>query len=233
MLIATDSFWFSPINVLHHFAELDIVSSPEYKKSKIFRKAYEANIVAIMLVGIIMLQKQEYWMQLTKDEEGTPDIRSFRYVKKSGVINWQEIQEVEVVQYEIHSNESLTDFLKSKKLPPHKSYPETTTILCLADKVTVLPSWEQQYKALKNVKAKNPVIILAKTDPAKTIYTICQIHPDLDLHTEFDITKEAYNKKYLGVLKVHLDPKGQPIVSYDLNEKHYPFETLGIKPSGV
>lgn len=230
MNITADNIWFSPINVLHHFAKLDISSFPQFKKTKIFRKAYEANIVAIMLIGIIKTQNREYWMQITKDEEETPDIRTFRYVEKNGIRNWQDIQEVEVVQYENHSNEKLTDFLKNKKLPPHKYYPETTTILCLADKITILPSWKEQFEDLVSVDAKTPVIILARTHPTKTIYTMCQIHPEIDLLTEFDITEEAYNKKYLGVLKLHFDPKGEPVFSHKPNEKHYPFEILGIRP---
>lgn len=230
MQITADNIWFSPINVLHHFAELDVNSSVEFKKTKVFKKAYEANLTAIMLMGIIKEQGQEYWLQITKDEEGTPDIRTFRYAKRGKIVNWQEIQEVEVIQYEYHSEESITDFLKTKKLPPHKFYPSTTTILCLADKITTLPSWKKQYEELKDNPAKNSIIILAKTHPTKTIYTICQIHPQIDLYSEFDITEEAYSRKYKGVLIVSLNPKGELTFSYNANEKHYPFETLGLKP---
>jgi len=37
--------------------------------------ATEAYHVAIMLMGIIKWQKREYWMQIVKDEEGSPDTR--------------------------------------------------------------------------------------------------------------------------------------------------------------
>lgn len=230
MLISTDTLWFHPVNVLYHFARLDSLARPEYKRTKEFRKAYEANLTAIMLMGIVKLQKQNYWMQLVEDKEGTPDIRTFRYAERNGILNWQEIQEVEVVQYEYHSNELLTDFLKNKKLPPKKSYPETTTILCLADKITLLPPWQKQFEALQDVQAQNPVIILGKTHPDKNIYTICQIHPEIDLLCEFNLEAEAVGKKSVGVLKVHFDPKGKPERIIHLpDEKHYPFETLGIK----
>lgn len=229
MMITTDTVWFSPINVLSHFERLSDTADADYKKSKDYKKAFEAYLVAIMLIGIIKLQKQEYWMQLAKDEEGTPDIRTFRYAAKNGVLNWQEIQEVEVVQYESHSNESMTEFLKRTKFSPKKSYPDTTTILCYANKTTNLSTWKQLEKEMQTVKAKNPAIILAKTDKTKPVYTICQIHPELDLLTEFDAFEETKNKKYSGVLKVRFEPsKKQPIFVYDPKEKHYPFESLGI-----
>lgn len=228
-LITTDHVWFSPINVMYHFAKLDDMTPLDKKVDKNFRKAYEANLVAIMLMGIIKLQKQEYWMQITKDSEGTPDIRTFRYVTKKGKSNWQNIQEVEVVQYEKHSLESITDFLKRTKLSPKKSYPETTTILCLADKTTNLSSWKKLYEELQDIKLKNPVIILGKTHPTKTIYTICQIHPTIDLLIKYDIMQESFNKKYRGVLRVNLSPKGKLEFTKYPNEKHYPFDSLGIK----
>ena len=229
MMITTNNVWFSPINVLYHFARLDNVVTPEYKKTKDYKKAYEANLVAIMLIGIIKLQKQQYWMQLVKDDEGTPDIRTFRYAKKNDILNWQEVQEVEVVHYEKHSSESITDFLKRTKFSFKKSYPETTIILCFVDKTTKLGSLEQLAQEMQAVKQKNPVIILGNTHPNKTIYLICQVHPEIDLLTEFDAMEEAKNKKYIGVLKVRFDPKGEPIFIHDPNEKHYPFEVLGIK----
>jgi len=226
--ITTDNVWFSPINVLHHFERLDSVATADYKKAKDYKKAYEAYIVAIMLVGIIKQQKQQYWMQLVKDDEGTPDIRTFRYAVKNGILNWQEIQEVEVVHYEKHSSESITDFLKKTKFSPKKAYPETTTILCFADKTTNLGSWKQLSHEMQGLIQQTPVIILGKTHSTEPKYIICQIHPYIDLLTEFDTSAEAKNKRYDGVLKVHLDPKGKPIFIKDPTEKHFPFESLGI-----
>jgi len=203
MLITTDPVWFAPINVLYHFARLDDVSSEKHKKTKVFRKAYEANLAAIMLMGVIKSQRVQYWMQVVPDKQESPDVRTFRYSNDPAKKNWQDIQEVEVTQYEKHSPESITDFLKRTKLA--YPYPAQTTILCLADKTTTLPSWKQMYTDLKGLSPHTPVIILAKTHPSKTIYTICQIHPEIDLLTDFDIMEESYNKKYLGVLKVKLD----------------------------
>lgn len=228
-LITTDNVWFSPINVMYHFSKLDDMTSLDKKTGKKFRKAYEANLVAIMLMGIIKLQQQEYWMQITKDSEGTPDIRTFRYVTKKGKANWQDIQEVEVVQYEKHSFESITDFLKRTKLSQKKSYPETTTILCLADKTINLPSWKKLHEELQDIKINNPVVILGKTHPTKTIYTICQIHPTIDLLAEYNIMEESFNKKYIGVLRVNLSAEGKLEFTKYPNEKHYPFDSLGIK----
>ncbi|MBI3485306.1 hypothetical protein HY025_00005, partial [Candidatus Daviesbacteria bacterium] len=138
-------------------------------------------------------------------------------------------QEIEVVTYEKHSQESIIDFLRRTKLSPTKSYPKDTAILCYVAKNIIIPSWSELHNNLKDTHKENPVIILGQTNKDKEIYTICQIHPTIALITEFDLLKKSYNKKYLGVLRLQTGTGKKLNPLYLHKEKHYPFETLGVK----
>lgn len=52
--------WFSPLNVIYHFTRYKNESTS--KDQRQLKRAEEAFFVAIMLVGIMGIQKREYWM---------------------------------------------------------------------------------------------------------------------------------------------------------------------------
>jgi hypothetical protein len=218
--------WFSPLNVIHHYGRLQTVLSSAKKRSKAFRKATEAYHVAIMLVGTIDYQGIEYWMQLVDDRESSPDIRTARYAKRDNRENWLDTQDVEVVEYERHSDISIPEFLVEKKLETSKGYDDLTTILCRVNKTTALPPYKQIYSALMNVPSRSPVIILGKIHPTEEKYRICQVHPSLDLLHDFDVTHLLQSKQYRGVLKVRRSGKKKLGFVYNPKEKHFPFEKL-------
>lgn len=227
-MITTDNIWFSPINVLYHYARLEGLLSSAKRKTRSFKKAKEAYHVAIMLMGIIKFQQRQYWLQIVKDKEGSPDIRTGTFVIRASKPKEFTIQEVEVVDFEQHSNEDIVDFLKRTKLSPKRPYPPYTTFLCNVSKTILLPPYRQIHDKLKSVVAKNSVVILGKIHPRKHIYKICQVHPKIDLLTDFDVMKESYNKKYGGVLRLKLGTNDKLNFIYLPNEKHYPFEALGL-----
>jgi hypothetical protein len=229
MIITTDNIWFSPINVLYHFARLESLLSSTERKTRSFKKAKEAYRVAIMLMGIIKLQQRQYWLQIIKDEEGSPDIRTGTFVIETGKPKEFTMQEIEVVNFEQHSNENIIDFLKRTKLSPKRPYPSYITFLCDVSKTTLLPPYRQIRDELKSITVKNSVVILGKIHPQKHIYRICQVHPEIDLLTDFDVMEEAYNKKYRGVLSLKLGTDDKLSFIYLPNEKHYPFEALSYK----
>lgn len=231
MIITTDNVWFSPINVLYHFARLESLPPSSKRSSRSFKKAKEAYRVAIMLMGIIKFQQRQYWLQIVKDEEGSPDIRTGTFLIVSGKPKEFTIQEVELVDFEHHSKENIVDFLKRTKLSPKRPYPSYITFLCYVSKATLLPPYRQIYDELKSVVAKNPIIILGKIHPRKHIYRICQVHPEIDLLEDFDVMREAYNKKYRGVLRLKSGSDDKLNLIYLPNEKHYPFEALGYTAS--
>lgn len=226
-----DKIWFSPLNVIHHFRKLENKLSKKEKSSKGFRKAEEMYSVALMLVGITKSQNREYWLQMVDDKSSNPDVRTGTYQQKEGTrVPDFTVQDVEVVDFDENSPEkSLTDFLKRTKLSnTKKSYDSLTTVLCRVKKGIHLPSLNQMNQELKSTTFSGPVVILGRTavDEEKLTYKIAQIHPTVDLVTEFDVLDELLNKKYNGVLSL----KRATVFStaYRAGEEHFPFEKINF-----
>jgi hypothetical protein len=226
-----DPIWFSPINVLYHYARLEQATPVQKRKSRNFKKATEARHVAIMLMGIMKWQDREYWMQIVKDSEGSPDIRTGTLLVTPGSPKELKVQEVEVKEFEEHSSESLSGFLKKILLAPDFSYPSTTTILVKVSK-TIKFSPKKIFSELKEIQYKNPVIILGKMHPKRHIYKISQVFPTLEFEIDFDVMEEAQKRKrqgkYHGVMKRKRGTDDQFNLVYLPDEKHYPFESLGF-----
>jgi len=168
-------------------------------------------------------------MQIVDDKEGSPDIRTGCYDKKIRDNDFS-IQDVEVVAYDDNSPEKLVDFLLRTKLSDNKDYDELTTILCHIHKIAQIPSLRELNLHLleKNPKIKSPVVILGKTDPVKEVYRVAQIYPSVDLDVTFDLIDECKARKYNGVLVLNRSAKGTLDFKYNPEEKHYPFEILGL-----
>src|SRR3989338_1192136 len=180
MIFLEDRIWFSPLNVIHHFRELENKLSDKEKSSKGFRKAEEMYSVALMLVGIIKSQNREYWLQMVDDKSSSPDVKTGTYQQKEGAkMPDFTIQDVEVVDFDKNFQEkSLTDFLKRTKLSDtKKSYDSLTTILCRVKSSIHLPSFNQMNQELKPTTFSGPVMILGRTsvDEEKPVYKIAQI----------------------------------------------------------
>lgn len=229
-MIDMDEFWYSPVNVIYHFTRLDSELPEQDKQSKVFRKAEEAFATAIMLMGIRKIQNIEYWLQIVKDSEGSPDIRSICFPSGENKLNMFKFQDVEVAIMEQHSKqESVVDFLKRTKLSRGKAYSDKTTILCKIELTTKLQPYKTILEELKEVKSKSPVILLGKVSPDKPVYRICQVHPCIDLLTTFNIKEEGFNKSHRGVLSLRRGSAKKLEFEMRPNEKHYPFESLGFK----
>jgi len=231
MIFLEDKIWFSPLNVIHHFRELENKLSEKEKSSKGFRKADEMYSVAIMLVGIMKVQEREYWLQAVDDKASSPDVRTGTYRQLEGVKMPEfAIEDVEVVDFDENSPEkSLSDFLKRTKLSnTKKAYDSLTTILCRVKSSIHLPSFVQLNRELESTTFSGPVMILGRTsvDEVKPVYKIAQIHPTVDLVSEFNLLDELLNKKYTGVLSL----KRATIFSteYKAEEKHFPFEKISF-----
>lgn len=226
MVYMEDPIWFSPLNVIFHFTQYKNDSAP--KDQRQFKKAEEAFFVATMLVGIIAVQKKEYWMQIVSDKNGSPDIRTGNYKAPRGTpMNHWTTQEVEVVTFDEHSDEkSIPEFLRRTKLSKRKAYDPLTTILCYIRKDFHIPPLQTLVVDLQTDKCQSPIILLGKTSPNQETYKIAQINPRLDLVNEFDLLAELKGKKYTGVL--NLKRGSTPIFHSHPDDKHYPFEKIGI-----
>lgn len=226
MVYMEDPIWYSPLNVIYHFTEYK--NDPVPKDSQKFKKAEEAFFVATMLVGIMAIQKKEYWMQIVSDKNGSPDIRTGNYKKPRGTpMNTWVTQEVEVVTFDEHSDEkTVIDFLRRTKLSRTKAYDPLTTILCYIRKDFLLPPLETLVADLRVDNCQSPIMILGKTSPNQENYKIAQINPELNLINKFDLLVELKEKKYTGVL--NLKRGSAPLFHSHPKEKHFPFEKIGI-----
>jgi hypothetical protein len=225
-----DKYWFSPTNVIGNFTKLKNtgVLKPDLPH---YKKVCEAYVAAISLIGIIKSSGQDYWMQLVDDAEGSPDIRTGCYHKITHDNDFS-VQDLEIVTYSEYSTESLLDFLLKTKFSQRKSYDDLTQILCCIEKPVVLPPLDALNKELKAriLKSQSPIIIIGKTDPNSAMYKIAQIYPSVDLVIDFDLIEECKRMGPKKNLRLVLSKKGaiQLRPSND-DEKHYPFEKLGIK----
>ncbi len=225
----TDNLWFPPLNVIHHFRELER-QGKLVPGSKIYRKAAEGYIVAISLMGVMKILGREFWMQLVSDDEGSPDVRTGCYDKKIRDNDFS-VQDVEVVTFDEHASEdNLIDFLMNTKLARKKSYDDQTTILCHVHRPTWVPPYAELQASLanKHLTTKAPVIVIGRSDPTKEIYKMAQIYPAVDLVTSFDLIEECHKHPKRHILRLRRSGKPTIEVVSNPKEKHYPFEKLGV-----
>lgn len=227
-LSLTNKIWFSPVNVIYHFKKLESEGKIA-PGNKHYRKCCEAFIAAISLVGVIKMLGREFWMQIVDDSEGSPDVRTGCYEKKIRDNDFA-IVDVEVVTYDINSSENLVDFLLRTKLSDTKGYDNLTTILCHINKITNVPDVQELNRKLlaKDPKIKSPVVIIGKSDPVKEIYRMVQIYPTVDIDTTFDVIAECKARTYNGVLVLSKGANRIPEFKSNQDEKHYPFEDMGL-----
>lgn len=223
-----DPVWFAPKNIVYHFAKLMEVTPESKRHNKDFRKASEMNSVAIALLGIQTLQGQKYWLQAVSDTDRSPDVRTGTFVLPTRTkADDFSVQDVEVVTLGKYSEDKLLDFLKNTKLSKNKSYDAKTTILCAIERDTALPPLHQCREAIARTGADCTVVILGKISPTHDIYKTAHIYPRVELEINFDLSK-AFMDSHTGVLRLERGTKPRSI--YLPDEKHYPFEKLGLHP---
>lgn len=73
-------------------------------------------------------------------------------------------------------------------------------------------------------------MLLGKTSPNQEIYKIARINPKLDLTSEFNVPEDLQlavrEGRYTGVLNLKRGSK--PLFHSHPDEKHFPFEKIGI-----
>lgn len=222
-----DPIWFSPLNVIYHYHEI-IKSGALKGGDRRIKKLDEAYAVAVMLTGMILLQKREFWMQVVPDAEERPDIRTGCYRLPRGTSGNSFItQDIEVVTFEEHSTDSFENFLKRTKLLASKNYDEFTTILCYINKDYCLSSLENLNQQLLNT-TQNPVMFVGRNDPNKPLYKSAQILPNVDYIQVLDPYEELQNLKLTGVLKLKRGFKAK--LSGRTGEENFPFENINLIP---
>ncbi len=230
-----DPIWYSPVVVLNHVTRLTNSLSEKDRKSKEFRKVVEARAAAITLLGLMKINGTQYWMQIVDDKERSPDIRTISYAtEQPEKFDNMEQQDVEVVEYEQHSEGAIPEFLASTKFGPGKSYDEQTHILCHLGEGTVinLPDITEMKNQMAIINTKSPIVLLGATSQEATDYQIIQLNPGVGILVEFNVEDEERilfgRPDYKGIMYFKRGSR-KPSV-HDPNDKHYPFENIGYVP---
>ena len=231
-----DPTWFSPLNVIRHGDLLVKAISKEEIKTKRFRKVIEAYTVAQMLVGIMVKENKEYWMQLVDDRHESPDIRTIRYADEHlEKFDMVEQIDVEVVEYESHTTLSIPEFIVDKKFSKKKSYDENTIILCHVGSGTkgYLPDGNEVKRIFSQIKSPCDILFLAGIDPTSTLLGLYTLKPEPGLLLKYnpivELAKINSKKKISGVVNFKLGSRKPP--QYNPDSRHYPFEKLGYIPN--
>lgn len=114
-------FWYSPCFVLECIRQIEVVNRDLLKSlSKAERKRMqEARWGAYFLLGQTCLNHLEYWMQLPVNDP--PDLISYS-LPKIGNRTRRHLQDVELVEFNYHSNEDLASHIYETKLKNKKKF---------------------------------------------------------------------------------------------------------------
>jgi hypothetical protein len=185
--------WFSPAKILYYYALRESQSFTGKSRDEI-KQMKEARQVAIALLAIIKFHNRNFWMQLVDSKtEQTPDLRTCCYNLQNNVL---EIQEIELVTYEEHSDTDVANFIIDKKLSGKKSYTDNTAIICYINKTIRTEPWIKVHEKLKEgAKLNNDTFLVGRTSPYEHIYQVAQIHPKISIIETVNIIEMTYNHK--------------------------------------
>jgi len=222
-----DPIWYPPFHVIYHYGKhLDPL--PENQKySKAFRKAEELLKGAVALLGIQLEAGELYWIQPVPDSEGSPDVRTGRYLPQgAGIVPNFEMQDVEVVSFLPEPSEDIASFLGRTKLSKEKAYDAQTTILCHIEKGIQVPSLLAITEALRGTGAACSVIVMGRTHPTRKDYVLLQVHPRFKEIVNYNVEEACAQRPRRSVLNLRRGSK--PSNEYRPQEKHCPFESMGF-----
>ena len=214
------NIYFSPAKVLRDYFALSTEEKAQYEPEnrKVIEEAFQS---ATWISGIMKLHQREYWMQLVDPQERTPDIRTIVLEKREGKSDWMYEQDLEVTEYEDHSEESIAEFLIRTKLSPKKAYSPLASILCFMNKTMPTPDWELVNKQLREMKSSLDVYIVAQVSADEPIFRLIRVNPVLDMDITFNAVDAAKEWSNVHTRKFRRGTKEEEKVLPD--ERHYPF----------
>ena len=222
-----DPIWYAPPSVIYHYGiHLDPLP-PEQKTSTAFKKADELLVAAIALLGIQLDETELYWMQPVSDSEGSPDVRTGRFLSPQGAhAPHFEYQDVELVAFVPQAGEDVASFLSRTKLSKAKSYDDKTIILCHMQKGASVPSVPAITEALRSTGAVCPVIVMGRTHSGRKDYTLFQVHPQYKEIAAYNLDEILKTQPRRSVLNLRRGSK--PSNESRPNDEHCPFESMGF-----
>src|SRR3989338_6298408 len=216
-----DKYWYPPLNVVAHF-ERDFTSTIAPKK------ANELVAVAVAMAWMQELHRKPFLIQGVSDAEGSPDVRTLCSDDAQGDrAAWAHQQDVEVVTYTKHSSEkTLPEFVAATKLATDAAYDDMTTVLVDVQAGAPLMSQEAWHVALSTTGKRNPVLVLGKISDKPLVYRLASVYPVAEWAADFNPIALLKKQGYTKVSKLSLGTKVRE--TYDPDEKHCPFEKLGV-----
>lgn len=223
-----DPIWYAPLSVMYHYGvHLDSLPA-EQKTTRAFKKADELMVGAIALLGIQLDESELYWIQPVSDSEGTPDVRTGRWLAPVGThAPFWEYQDVELVSFIPQPDEDIASFLSRTKLSPDKAYDAKTVVLCHMQKGAFIPSLPAITEALRGTIAVCPVIVMGRTHPERKDYTLFQVHPQFKVIANYNVEEVLKTQPRRGVLNLRRGSK--PLNISRPNDEHCPFESMGFE----
>lgn len=232
-----DPVWFSPYKVLSHCHKIKKTATPAIKKTKNYRKVTEAEAVATMLIGLMAANghKKDFWMQVVDDKYSSPDIRTLCYSdEKHPTLDFLEKQDVEAVEYEDHSKETVVEFIEKTKFSKMKAYDARTHILCYlggtSTTVTLRGNAELQ-KQVANTKINAPTLFIAPLTGRPAVYRLVQLYPAVRVIKEFNLRTEFNKNASRQPHTMHFVRGSRKPWKVNPEEKNYPFQQLGFIPN--
>ena len=227
-----DPIWYAPPSVIYHYGTHIDGLPAEQKTTKAFKKADELLVAAIALLGIQLDETELYWIQPVSDSEGSPDVRTGRFLPPQGTqAPHFEYKDVELVSFLPQVNEDIGSFLNRTKLSKAKAYDDKTIILCHMQKGAHIPSVPAITEALRGTGAVCPVIILGRTHPERKDYTLFQVHPQYKEIAAYNLDELLKTQPRRSVLNLRRGSK--PSNESRPNYEHCPFESMGFECSVI
>ena len=183
-----ENHYFSPNFIFKRFQKILEKCGTEYvmKKSK-FQKEREAWIAALYLVGLSKNNNKEFWVGIEEVEE-TPDTYGVA-LRDIGKGNSLDKLNIEVCEWENHSQLSLSDHIKRKL--KEKKYPNYFILLCYVhhrsgEKVDL----DEIYKKIMDEKYNvSEIFVVASQQNNQYDHFIARLYPNR-LKIEFNRQEE-------------------------------------------
>jgi hypothetical protein len=202
--------WYAPSYLLVCCENAEKELSTNGKLSgDILKVLEEARTACLFALGMTANDRMVRYVQLVDPKvENTPDARIMNNVAPpKGNLKWGSYVDVEIVRYESHSTEKLSDFIKRTKLNDKKVYQDGTVILCGIDKTADgLQLWKDTANDLKDIKNNLNTFTLGRTDPKKWDMVFARVHPDYDNVTAYNVhdVTNTYYKDVKGIQIVEM-----------------------------
>lgn len=196
-------FWYAPAFILFAAKKWIKVNDPN-----INQKIAEVIPTAITCMALRENSKNDYWLQIVPDSEGTPDIRILSNENIDKKPYWG-IMDVEVCELTKHSESDVAEFILDKKLcNQKKAYSKETVFIFYINQKTQLV-WSEVYEKLKACNKQNNVYCVAQVRADIMRWHIVQVHPEINMFFDYSVQLRQIVGKAIEVKSGGLPSRGK------------------------